>query len=68
MTPLTTEQAATSLAVSPKKVRDLAREVGVGYLVGGRSGWFFSAEEVERMRDAMRPAPVPARRRKRRIT
>jgi excisionase family DNA binding protein len=66
VTVLTTADAARELDVSRRKVYQLARDTKVGYLVAGRSGWRFTLEEVERMRDHMRPVEIPGRRRRRR--
>lgn len=65
---LNTHEAAEALDMSEYTVRKLARRVGVGYNIGGASGWRFTPAEVERMRDSMRPAAATPRRRRRRAS
>lgn len=62
----TTLHAAEVLDVSEWKVRKLAKQLRVGYNVGGQSGWRFTDAEIDRMRDSMRPSPATPQRRRRR--
>ena len=67
-TPHTTASLAEQWDVSVQKVRDLAAEVGVGLNFGGKAGYRFSDDDVQKMLAALRPAPVVQQRRRRRRT
>lgn len=66
MTVVTTPEAAELLDVSQWKVRQMAKTLRIGYNVRGKSGWKFTAADLDLMRDSMRPVAVAAKRRRRR--
>lgn len=62
----TTAEVAAQLRMSPKKVREVGRAAGVGFKVGGKSGWRYEPADIEAIKAHMRPtAPVQKRRRRR---
>lgn len=61
-----TADVAELLGCGPRKVRKLAAELGVGYGIGGKAGYRYSDDDVQKMLSALRPAPAVERRRRRR--
>lgn len=57
MTTYTTAQVADSLGCSRKKVHALATQLGVGWDMGGRLGFKFNEDDVQKMLDSMRITP-----------
>lgn len=56
-------QVAAIFGCSKRKVTDEATRHGIGYNLGGRAGYRFTAADVERLRKAMAPrAAVEGRR------
>lgn len=53
---LTAKEVADRLRCTPRKVTKTATELGIGANLGGRAGFRFTEDEVERLRDSMRPA------------
>lgn len=43
-----------------------AAKHGIGANLGGRAGWRFTRADVDALRAALRPAPAPSQRRRRR--
>ena len=66
MSTFTTAEVAAQLRLSPRKVRELAAEVGVGMDAKGRAGYRFEQSDVDAIKAHLRPTPVPDRRRARR--
>jgi hypothetical protein len=62
----TTPEVAAHLRVSPTTVQRIARKLGVGINIRGSAGWRFSPADVAAIEQALRPAQVPAPRRRRR--
>lgn len=63
MSDKTAPEVAALFGCSPRKVWTEARRHAIGYQLGGRAGWRFTDADVEKLRKAMAPAVVPARRR-----
>lgn len=62
-TDLTTAEVAALFSCSKRKVTDEATRNAIGYNLGGRAGYRFTALDVEKLRKAMAPAaPVEERR------
>lgn len=61
-----TADVAELLGCGPRKVRKLATELGVGYGIGGKAGYRYSDDDVQKMLAALRPTAVVERRRRRR--
>lgn len=53
---LKTADVAKRLGCSPRKVQVLARQIGVGLLIGGRTGYRFEDSDVDALKTALRPA------------
>lgn len=64
----TTAEVAAYLRCADRKVLELARELGVGYNLRGAAGTRYTDDDVARILKALRPEPVPEKRRKRRRT
>lgn len=65
----TAADVAERLKCSKRKVREQGLAIGVGVALGGRAGYRYSDQDVDRLLESMRPAaPVEARRRRRRTT
>ena len=60
---LTAAEVAALFGCSKRKVTTEATRHSVGYNLGGRAGYRFTPGDVERLRQAMAPAPIPVRRR-----
>lgn len=60
---LRTSDLAHQFRCSQWKVRTLARELGVGYDLGGRAGFRFTPGDVEKIRKALAPKPPVERKR-----
>lgn len=62
-TDATAAEVAAVLRCSRRKVTDEASRRGIGYNLGGRAGFRFTAHDIEKLRQAMTPAaPVEERR------
>lgn len=59
----TTADLAALFGCSRRKVRELARQLGVGYDIGGPAGFRFTAADVDRIRAEMSIKPPPETRR-----
>lgn len=60
---LTAAEVAQMFRCSRRKVTNEATRHAIGYNVGGRAGYRFTPGDVEKLRQAMAPKPVPVRRR-----
>ena len=63
MSDQTAADVARTFGCSKRKVTSEATRRGIGYDLGGRAGYRFTAADVEQLRKAMAPAVAPARRR-----
>lgn len=59
----TTTQVAAEFGCSNRHVRALANRLGVGMNLGGRAGFRFTDQDVDKIREALRPRPIQRRRR-----
>lgn len=60
-------EVAADLKCSPRKVAAVAKDHNIGMNLKGSAGWRFTAADRERLKLALRPAPVaPAARRRKR--
>lgn len=64
----TAAEVADELRISPRKVREVAKEIGVGANIGGTAGYRYSDADKLAIWESMRPAPTVERRRKRRAS
>lgn len=64
--PYTTADVATKLGCAPITVLRRAKPLGVGINLAGRAGMRFSDRDVDRLVEALRPAPPTTQPRKRR--
>lgn len=62
----TATEVAEELRISPRKVREVAKDIGVGANVGGTAGYRYSEADKLAIWESMRPVQVVERRRKRR--
>ena len=62
---LTATEVADILRCKPRKVWTEAAKHGIGANLRGRAGWRFTQADVDALRAALRPTPVPTRRRRR---
>ena len=62
-TDLRTRDLAKQFGCSERKVRLIARQLGVGMDLGGRAGFRFTPGDVERIRAALAPKPPVERKR-----
>lgn len=60
---LTAAEVAALFGCGKKKITREATRRSIGYNLGGRAGYRFTAGDVEKLRQAMAPAPAPVRRR-----
>lgn len=65
-TDLKAADVAKTFGCTKRKVTDLATKLRIGYNLGGSAGFRFTPADVIALREAMKPAPTPARRRRRR--
>lgn len=63
---MTAAEVADILRCKPRKVWTEAAKHGIGANLGGRAGWRFTRADVDALRAALRPAPAPSQRRRRR--
>lgn len=62
----TTAEVAAELRCHPKTVSRYAKRLGVGLNLGGPSGYRFNSADVAAIKAAFEPAPIPAKKRRRR--
>lgn len=62
-TDLRTRDLAQQFGCSEWKVRNIARQLGVGMDLGGRAGFRFTPGDVEKIRKALAPKPPVEKRR-----
>lgn len=62
----TAAEVADELRISPRKVREVAKEIGVGANVGGTAGYRYSEADKLAIWESMRPVQEVAPRRRRR--
>lgn len=66
-----TAEVAAELRISRRKVTQVADRLGVGMVIGGSAGRRYDEDDVQAIKDALRPAPQPVqvrpRRRRRRL-
>lgn len=62
-TDLRTRDLAHQFGCSDWKVRNIARQLGVGMDLGGSAGFRFTPEDVEKIRKALAPKPPVERKR-----
>ena len=63
---LTTEDLASRLRCSERKVRKAAAALGIGVNLGGRAGYRYTEAEADALWDSLRPVQTVERRRRRR--
>lgn len=63
---MTAAEVADILRCKPRKVWTEAAKHGIGANLGGRAGWRFTRADVDALRAALRAAPAPSQRRRRR--
>lgn len=54
---LTADEVAALFQCTRRKVTDEATRLGIGYNLGGRAGYRFTAADVDALRRALTPAP-----------
>lgn len=65
----TTAEVAELFRCSPRKVRKMAAELGLGIDLGGRAGFRYTDADIAALEQDMRPAaPVTVTRRRRRAS
>jgi hypothetical protein len=64
MSDMTAKEAGLALGINHQTVIRKAKEIGVGVNWRGRKGYVFTAADLDAIREAQRPTPIPARRRR----
>ena len=62
---ITSVEMAALLRISREHVTALARRHDIGFNLGGSAGYRFTELDIAALREALRPAPVTAKRRRR---
>lgn len=62
----TAVELAAKFRTTRRHITDLATRLGVGFNLGGSAGFRFTELDVAALREALKPAPTAARRRRRR--
>lgn len=63
---LTAVELAAKFRTTRRHITDLATKHGIGFNLGGSAGFRFTPSDVAALREAMKPKPAQARRRRRR--
>ena len=62
----TSVELAAKFRTTRRHITDLASKHGIGFNLGGSAGFRFTELDVAALKDALKPTPTPARRRKQR--
>ena len=64
----TAAEVAAMFRTTRRHITDTATKHGVGFNLGGSAGFRFTELDVAALREALKPTPMPARRRRRRAS